>query len=65
MLKIRRPLWLAVCIIGCELVGLLSGLLSFSSISTWYSTLNRASFTPPSWAFGPTIFITAYYCINM
>lgn len=41
-------------------VGFLGSLLTTPSINTWYLTLNRPSFNPPNWIFGPvwtTLFI--------
>jgi tryptophan-rich sensory protein len=35
-----------------ELVGGLGALFN-GSIKTWYSTLNKPSFSPPNWIFGP------------
>jgi translocator protein len=34
-------------------VGLVGGLLTSSSVSTWYLTLAKPSFNPPNWLFGP------------
>jgi tryptophan-rich sensory protein len=42
-------LWLALCVGG----GVLSGLGSAGGDSTWYRQLERPSWTPPSWLFGP------------
>ncbi|MBI2012228.1 tryptophan-rich sensory protein [Candidatus Daviesbacteria bacterium] len=39
--------------IGCELVGLAATPFTISSIPTWYQTLNKPSFSPPNWVFGP------------
>lgn len=37
----------------CLLVGGLSGYATSGSIDTWYLTLNKPSFNPPNWIFGP------------
>lgn len=34
-------------------VGAISGYFSVSSIGSWYATLNKPSWNPPSWLFGP------------
>ena len=48
------PFWKLIVAIGiCELAGIVSGLLSRSEFSSWYSTLEKPSWNPPSWVFGP------------
>ncbi len=37
----------------CLLIGFLSGFATQSSVNEWYVTLNKPSFTPPNWLFGP------------
>ncbi|MBI4067776.1 tryptophan-rich sensory protein [Candidatus Gottesmanbacteria bacterium] len=37
----------------CESAGLIGSIFTFSSVSTWYPTLIKPFFTPPSWIFGP------------
>jgi tryptophan-rich sensory protein len=37
----------------CEAVGLLAGWITQTSVTTWYPTLVKPSFTPPGWVFGP------------
>jgi tryptophan-rich sensory protein len=44
---------IAISIVFCEAVGLLGGLATASSVSTWFNTLNKPFFTPPNWLFGP------------
>lgn len=44
---------LVATIIGCELVGILGSVFTISAIPTWYATLNKPSFAPPNWIFGP------------
>lgn len=43
----------AIAIGICEAVGIIGGLATASSVSTWYSTLQKPSFTPPDWVFAP------------
>ena len=44
---------LIISVAICELVGLLSTPFTIASIPTWYQTLNKPSFSPPNWVFGP------------
>jgi translocator protein len=44
---------LLVSIFICQLAGIIGAVFTFSSIPTWYSTLNKPSFNPPNWIFGP------------
>lgn len=49
----KNPLKLLVSVIGCELIGIAATPLTLSSIPTWYQTLQKPSFSPPNWVFGP------------
>jgi len=40
-------------ILLCEAVGGLGAIATTPNISTWYATLNKPVFSPPSWLFGP------------
>jgi tryptophan-rich sensory protein len=42
-----------VAISVCVLVGLLSSLATQSSVTTWFLTLEKPFFNPPSWVFAP------------
>lgn len=44
---------LIFAILICEGVGLLGSIATFPSIPSWYVTLTKPSYTPPSWLFGP------------
>ena len=41
------------CVIICLLLGGLSGFATVSEIKNWYLNLNKPSFNPPNWLFGP------------
>lgn len=40
-------------VLGSEIIGNIGSLATFSQITTWYATLNKPSFQPPNWLFGP------------
>jgi tryptophan-rich sensory protein len=44
---------LGVAILIPLLVGLIGSYFTFSSVNTWYQTLQKPSFSLPSWLFGP------------
>lgn len=55
---------LIASVLGCELVGILGSVFTVSSIPTWYATLNRPSFAPPNWIFGP-VWTTLYLLMGV
>ena len=36
-----------------QLAGVIGSIFTVKNIPTWYSTLNKPSFNPPNWLFGP------------
>jgi tryptophan-rich sensory protein len=50
---------LLICIVVCEVVGILGSIFTLPSIPTWYASLNKPFFNPPSWLFGP-VWTTLY-----
>ncbi len=52
MKKINWPR-LIFAIVLCQVAGIIGSLFTFSAIPTWYASLIKPSFNPPSWFFGP------------
>ncbi|PIY93631.1 MAG: TspO protein [Candidatus Magasanikbacteria bacterium CG_4_10_14_0_8_um_filter_32_14] len=44
---------LIISVVVCQLAGVVGSVFTFSSISNWYVYLNKPSFNPPNWIFGP------------
>jgi translocator protein len=42
-----------VSILMCQAAGVIGSLFTVKSIPTWYAALNKPSFNPPGWIFGP------------
>ena len=52
MKKINWPK-LIFAIVLCQLAGIIGSVFTVNSIPTWYATLVKPTFNPPSWVFGP------------
>lgn len=48
----------------CELAGIVPSLLTADDVATWYPTLAKPAFTPPSWVFGP-VWTTLYLLMGV
>lgn len=44
---------LIISVVVCQATGLLGAVFTTSSISSWYTFLNKPFFSPPNWIFGP------------
>ncbi len=40
-------------IVLCEVIGAIGSVFTVPSISSWYALIQKPSFTPPNWVFGP------------
>jgi benzodiazapine receptor len=52
-MSIKDLLKLIASIIICQLAGFIGSLFTTPAIPTWYATLRKPTFTPPSWVFFP------------
>jgi tryptophan-rich sensory protein len=55
---------LVLSIIVCQLAGFIGSFFTVSSVSSWYLTLNKPFFNPPSWLFGP-VWISLYLLMGI
>ncbi|MBU0980986.1 MAG: tryptophan-rich sensory protein [Nanoarchaeota archaeon] len=60
----HKALKLIISIIACQLAGIIGSVFTASSVSTWYATLNKPFFNPPSWLFGP-VWTTLYLLMGI
>ena len=52
-MKFNNLIKLFASIIICELAGVVGAVFTTPAINSWYITLNKPSFNPPNWIFGP------------
>lgn len=55
----KKTLQIILAIIICEAAGIIGSIATTPAIPTWYAGLQKPSFNPPSWLFGP-VWITLY-----
>ena len=54
MAEARQVVKLAVAVAACEAAGGIGAFLSREGLREWYPKLQKPSFNPPGWVFGPT-----------
>jgi tryptophan-rich sensory protein len=52
-LRKKNMVRIGIAVMVCLLIGFLSGFATQSSVDTWYAGLNKPTFNPPNWLFGP------------
>jgi tryptophan-rich sensory protein len=63
-MKKNKVFLLVLLIIICESVGLLGSIFTLPSIPTWYASLTKPSFNPPSFLFAP-VWTTLYFLMGI
>ena len=58
-MKTKKISKLIIAIIICQSAGIIGSLFTTQSISTWYDAIQKPTFTPPNWVFGP-VWITLF-----
>lgn len=52
-MKLSNIVTIVICIMIPLMVGGISGFATVTGVDSWYSTINKPSFNPPNWIFGP------------
>lgn len=55
---------LIICILLCLSAGLIGSIFTMPAINSWYIYLNKPSFNPPGWLFGP-VWTTLYILMGI
>lgn len=61
---VNKIIKLLTCIALCETVGILGAVFTTSSVTTWYPTLVKPVFSPPSFLFAP-VWTTLYFFMGI
>jgi len=52
-MKKNKILYLVIFVIVVQVAGLIGSIFTGQSVDSWYQTLIKPEFNPPSWVFGP------------
>ena len=63
-MKKENIVGLTVSIIICELIGGLGAIFTMPAVRSWYMEINKPSFNPPNWIFGP-VWTTLYLLMGI
>lgn len=55
---------LIISILICQSAGIIGSFFTVSSLGSWYQTINKPSFNPPGYLFGP-VWITLYLLMGI
>jgi len=63
-MKLNNFLKLVIAVVISEAAGIIGSAFTVSSVSTWYTTLQKPSFNPPNWIFGP-VWTALYFLMGV
>jgi tryptophan-rich sensory protein len=63
-MKIANILGLVISVAVCQMAGVIGSVFTSRTVTTWYVTLIKPSFTPPSWVFAP-VWITLFLLMGV
>jgi tryptophan-rich sensory protein len=55
---------LVLFVLACELAGIIGSFFTMPSIPTWYASLQKPFFNPPSWVFAP-VWLSLYLLMGI
>jgi len=58
-MKLKKILQLLVSVLIAQLAGVIGSFFTVSSVGSWYLDINKPTWNPPGWIFGP-VWITLY-----
>jgi benzodiazapine receptor len=58
-MRIKDPFKLVLSIAVCQMAGIVGSFFTSPAIPTWYASLQKPAFTPPSWVFAP-VWVTLF-----
>ena len=62
--RISNTLKLVASVVLCQCAGIIGSVFTAPAIPTWYASLQKPAFTPPSWLFAPA-WITLYLLMGI
>jgi len=63
-MQVKKISKLILSVIICELIGGMGAIFTTPAIQGWYNTIQKPSFNPPNWLFGP-VWISLFFLMGV